>query len=334
MPKTVTLPRDLSNVASVETQKREVMKRNMKAKDFDPTTGEIRKVADIVADIHQEQTAQSNFAYYDPLEAVMAAQLNDTAKIVVASSMLWSLQARIANKVKAFYFNAKKHAFAKEALETGTIDAFNNLRSLIADAHASDELFSELGYDNYREDTTSLQAHMRLYRGWSTTVEQAAKAAGQQFREPNITEMFENPPPLEASRVDKEVIGAKIMMQLEGATEDEIGKAETLVRSKLQAEYLEELKQSKALAPTFMSLYTAFTMKTPVNEPIAFSSLPVMVQRGLLDASVRACDKAATTLAKYRSVSVLDYAAAIPQLRRAKTELTTVLAIDRLRIID
>jgi hypothetical protein len=321
MSRTHRIPAD-----TVQTQTQAVLARHTagdQGLDFDPASGDIKPIDDIIEGMNARDIAAKGIAYFDPLDLIEEGVTNKTARALLHRSMLWSVQARLANKLRGMYFGIRT-----EARNTGSIDAFNEFRSHLMDAEGGEDFVRDLGYATFSEDLSMVRALHSLMGEYHSVAEQSAKAAGERGPLPQLEEVMSKPMPVDADQQKKMIMAVTMMLTEAGEDVAVVKAAEQSVRMKMAAEAKANAADLAAALPSLRAIHT-FATSRGQSTGIAFHQLPIEMQVQMLNGLRISIGKCPDWMAMRRSVSVTDFALAVPELRRLGVALDEVLEAPR-----
>lgn len=285
--------------------------------------GQIMHRDDVAKLMDEREIAARGTALFDVQDLIQDQIVANHARLVLRRNILWAVNARIIGTLRDVLIG-----MGKTAVETGTIDNWNEFISGLSASEDSWQYAEDLGYAHYGSQMSKARALISVAQTWYDHATRDAKACRQKLDAPSIVEMMSSVQEMDGAVADKLAIAVRLQMEGE-FTDEEIAESEAFARKKAVADHLRRQAMNKEQAPILERLYHVALEGISRDDPVQFYQLPLEAQASLVESVIRSAKKLPQQLAKMSSVDVIELSMAVPQLKRLTKKLDEILASEK-----
>jgi hypothetical protein len=261
----------------------------------------------------------TSFAHYDVLDTIETIH-HPMLKAMVLGSMEWSISAAIINLARDTFYRVRDSMAATD----NAIDDFNEFINAVAVLKANEQYNTDLGFEENTGALQQLAMLVSLKQRWYDQAELAHGAAKMVFKTKTYEELIATE---KVRTVDGDMkLNLSALADFAGrGDKDRTTKAhEALVRQQ-QLKFASQHATRQLVAPAVINIITMAEYRG--IEDVAFWQLPVETQQRLIDGTRKAIERSLETLATWRGITTIEYAAGIlPDGFDAIKQLEAVLA--------
>lgn len=256
-----------------------------------------------------------NVATFDPIDFVRNYVTNDDAKREVLSSMSWYIDATLTNSVRTLFFR-----LFDDLKVSGDIDNYNEFLARMDEDDARQKALVEQGMMETLNVSTIRQLSLMRVTWHDAVYELNPRHTCKPIAELIRSEKVQLPDALSKAKLRTV---AEMLCEGEDEPAIEAMYQELLTREEIQAKNRFETARNRMDA--LIGMYE-FIDNTSTLAEVSFEELPVATRRTLLENTKRALSQAMMRMTTNRKISVLEFGAALKELKHADKLIAEVLS--------